>query len=138
MKISQTLSNNAHWLLRIALASIFLYHGFMKFSNLQGFSDMLPISYTQTVLVALAEVGGGLLVLLGGFGRSALADIMTRVGALLNVPVMLGAIAMVHWGQWNFLPSDTHPMGGMAFQTVLLLMMLYLVAVGNQRFESIE
>ena len=50
------LTSNAHWLLRIALASVFIYHGVLKFLNLEGFAQMLPISYLQVVLVAFASV----------------------------------------------------------------------------------
>lgn len=126
------LTANAHWLLRIALASVFVYHGVLKFQNLEGFAQMLPISYLQVVLVALAEAAGGLLVLAGGFRGDRISDLATRVGAALNIPVMIGAIAMVHWGQWNFVPSETHPMGGLQFQAVLLLVMVYLVVTGNR------
>jgi putative oxidoreductase len=125
------LTKNAHWLLRIALASVFIYHGVLKFQNLEGFAQMLPISYLQVVLVALAETGGGLLVLAGGLRGDRISDLTTRVGAALNIPVVIGAIAMVHWGRWNFLPSETHPMDGIEFQTVLILVMLYLVFTGN-------
>ena len=132
MTLHERMTTNAHWLLRISIASVFLYHGLLKFMNLEGFASMLPISYSQVVFVALAEVGGSLLILLGGFGSDRLSDLATRIGASLNVPVMLGAIAMVHWGRWSFTPSDTHPMGGMEFQVVLVLIMLYLVITGNK------
>ncbi len=130
------LTSNAHFLLRISLASVFIYHGILKFMNLDGFAQMLPISYTLVVLVALAETGGGLLVLLGGLRDDAMADMATRVGAALNIPVLIGAIALVHWGQWNFVPSETHPMGGFEFQAVLILVSLYLVITGNQGFSE--
>lgn len=126
------LTSNAHWLLRIALASVFIYHGLLKFQNLEGFAQMLPISYLQVVLVALAETGGGLLVLVGGFRDGRIFDLATRVGAVLNIPVMIGAITLVHWGRWNFLPSETHPIGGMEFQTVLILLMSYIAIAGNR------
>ena len=126
------LTKNAHWLLRIALASVFVYHGLLKFSNLEGFAQMLPISYTEVFLVALAETLGGLLVLLGGFRDDVISDLATRIGAALNIPVMIGAISIVHWGQWNFVPSETYPMGGFQFQAVLLLVMLFLVVTGNR------
>jgi len=126
------LTTNAHWLLRIALASVFVYHGALKFLDLDGFAQMLPVSYLQVVLVALAETGGGVLVLLGGFRGDRISDLATRVGAALNIPVMIGAIMLVHWGRWNFLPSETHPMGGFEFQVVLILLMLYLVFIGNR------
>ena len=126
------ITSNAHWLLRIALASVLVFHGVLKLANLEGFAQMLPISYLQVVLVALAETGGGLLVLVGGFGGGRISDLATRVGAALNIPVLIGAIAIVHWGQWNFVPSETHPMGGFEFQAVLLLLVLYLVVTGNR------
>lgn len=126
------ITTNAHWLLRIALASVFIYHGVLKFMNLEGFAQMLPISYLQVVLVALAETSGGLLLLVGGFRADRISDLATRVGAAMNIPVIIGAITMVHWGRWNFVPSESHPMGGMEFQAVLLLLMLYLVITGNR------
>ena len=132
------INSNAHWLLRIALASVFLYHGVLKFMNLEGFAQMLPISYTEVVLVALAETVGGLLVLVGGFSSDRLFDLATRVGAALNIPVILGAISIVHWGRWNFVPSESHPMGGFEFQAVLLLVLLFLVITGNRGVATTE
>ena len=129
------LTTNAHWLLRIALASVFVYHGLMKFQNLEGFAQMLPISYVQTVLVAMAETFGGLLVLAGGFGNSRMTDLATRIGAAMNIPVVVGAIFLVHWGRWNFVPNESHPMGGFEFQAVLLMLLLYVVVVGNRALE---
>jgi len=125
------ITSNAHWLLRIALASVLVFHGALKLTNLEGFAQMLPISYLQVVLVALAEAGGGLLILVGGFRDDPLSDLATRVGAALNIPVIVGAIAIVHWGRWNFVPSESHPMGGFEFQAVLLLLTLFLVFTGN-------
>ena len=130
------LSTNAHWLLRIALASVIIYHGLLKFLNLEGFAQMLPISYLQVVLVALAETAGGVLVLAGGFRADRLSDLATRVGAALNIPVIIGAITIVHWGRWNFVPTETHPMGGFEFQAVLLMLMVYLVIVGNTKLAT--
>ncbi|SMF34147.1 putative oxidoreductase [Alteromonadaceae bacterium Bs31] len=126
------LARHAHWLLRIALVSVFLYHGSLKFMNLGGFAEMLSLSLTQTFFVALAQVSGSVLIVLGGLGRSVLFDIATRLGAALNIPVMIGAIVLVHWGRWNFVPTESHPLGGMEFQAVLALIMMYLVSVGNQ------
>ncbi len=31
------LTTNAHWLLRIALASVFVFHGVLKLMNLEGY-----------------------------------------------------------------------------------------------------
>ena len=136
MKFRNSLTDNAHWLLRLSVVSVFFYHGVLKFSNLQGFANMLPISYVEVVLVALANVGS-ILLLLGGFRRDVLSDLATRVGAAFNIPVMFGAIYLVHWGRWNFVPTEAHPMGGMEFQVTLILVMLYLVITGNQGIRPV-
>ncbi len=58
-------------------------------------------------------------------------DWETKLGALLLGPVLLGAIALLHCGQWHFKAKETHPMGGMQFQVTLLLVLLYLLIKGN-------
>jgi len=136
MKLFNAVTPHAHWLLRGVLASVFVYHGALKFSNLDGFAQMLPISYTETVLVALAELIGGVLVLVGGFGANRLSDLATRAGAAMQVPVLLGAIVLVHWGRWNFVPTQDFPMGGMEFQVTLMLVALYLIVTGNRAFRT--
>jgi len=120
-------ASHAHWLLRLAILGVFLFHGLDKLGNLGGFAEMAGIPVFVALLVALAEAGGALLVFAGGF----LKDWMTRIGAAMIAPVMLGAIFMVHWGQWHFMATESHPMGGMQFQVTLLLVLLYLVSKGN-------
>jgi putative oxidoreductase len=122
------LKNNSHWLLRLAFAGVFVFHGFGKVLDLGGFSQMMGLSTPVAVLVALAEVAGGIGIIVGAFVN----DIVTRLAGVAIVPVMLGAIVMVHWGQWSFMASDTHPAGGMEFQVVLLLLALYFVVSGNE------
>ena len=136
MKLQYVLTNNAHWLLRIGVVSVFLYHGILKFSNLEGFATMLPVAYTELVFVALAEVGS-VLVILGGFRNDVLSDLATRIGAALNIPIMIGAIGLIHWGRWNFVPNDSYPMGGMEFQVTLALLLLYLVITGNKGIQPV-
>jgi len=89
------LQNNAQWLLRIALASVFLFHGFGKVANLSGFAEMMGLP-----LLAI-------------------------------IPVLLGAIVMVHAPRWSFAPAEGFPMGGMEFQVVLLLIATYFLIMGN-------
>ncbi len=131
MTILNQLASYAHWFMRLTISSVFIYHGVLKFMNLEGFSQMLQLSFSIVVLVALAEVVGGALILLGGFSRDQKSDLMTRVGALLSIPVLIGAITLVHWGRWNFVPSEDFPMGGMEFQVTLLLICIYLLLKGN-------
>jgi putative oxidoreductase len=128
MTLLDQLSPHAHWALRIAILSVFLYHGLDKWGNLEGFAGMMEQPVIMAALVALLETAGAILVFIGGFLR----DWMTRVGAVLLMPVMLGAIFMVHWGQWHFMATDTHPMGGMQFQVTLLLILVYLAIKGNR------
>lgn len=128
MKFLDNISPHAHWFLRLALASVFLYHGLGKFPQLTQLAGMMKMPVAMITLVALAETVGSVLILLGGFFR----DWMTRLGAFLLIPVMLGAIFMVHWGQWNnFAHTESHPMGGMEFQVTLLCIQLYLLIKGN-------
>ncbi len=128
VRLADKFADHAHWALRIALAGVFIYHGIGKLTGLSQFATMMELPLFVALLVALAETVGGTLVLFGSF----LKDWMTRVGAAMIIPVMLGAIAMVHWGQWNFMATETHPMGGMEFQVTLLLVSLYLVMKGNR------
>jgi len=122
-----SIKSHSHWLLRLALASVFVFHGFGKFLDLGGFSQMMGLNISVAVLVAFAEVAGGVGIIVGAFTK----DIVTRLAGAAIAPVMLGAIVMVHWGQWSFMASDTHPAGGMEFQFVLLLLALYFIVTGN-------
>lgn len=123
------LKPHAHWLLRLSLASVFIYHGSMKFMNLEGFTQMMGLSTPIAVLVAFAEVVGGIGIIVGGLS----SDLITRLAGLAIAPVMLGAIFMVHWGRWNFMPAEGFPAGGMEFQVVLLLIAIYFIVVGNRK-----
>lgn len=126
--LQEKLASLAHWTLRIALASVFIFHGWLKLMALEGFAQMLGLSVPVVLLVALAEFVGGILILAGAFTR----DWVTRLGAAFFIPVMAGAIALVHWGQWNFVPNADFPMGGSEFQVTLLLTSLYFVLKGNR------
>lgn len=125
---SESLSTHAHWALRVALASVFIFHGVEKFTGLAGFAQMMNLPYLVAFLVAAAELAGGVLILVGGIGQ----DWITRLGGALLIPVMVGAIGMVHWGQWSFVPSESYPMGGSEFQVTLLLLASYFALKGNR------
>jgi len=122
-------ARHAHWLPRVAFASVFLFHGGAKLADVAGFAQMMSLPLTVAWLVTAAELAAGLGVLAGPLLRR---DWITPLAGLAAVPVLLGAIAMVHWGQWSFVPTDSHPMGGMEFQVLLLLLALWLTAVGNR------
>ncbi len=126
--LSEFAATHAHWFLRVALASVFIYHGVGKLAGIEQFAQMMNLSYLVALLVALAEFGGGVLIIAGGVTR----DWVTRLGASFFIPVMVGAIALVHWGQWSFVGNEAYPMGGSEFQVTLLLISLYLLIKGNR------
>jgi putative oxidoreductase len=124
-----TLAPQAHWLLRLAFAGVFLFHGISKFIAPAAFAEMMQLPLFITYAVAFAEVAGGLGLLAGAALRLGW---LTRLAAAATLPVLIGAIAMVHWGQWSFVASDTHPMGGIEFQVVLLAIAGYFLVRGNE------
>ena len=69
MTILNQLASYAHWFMRLTISSVVIYHGVLKFMNLEGFSQMLQLSFSVVILVALAEVVGGALILLGGLAE---------------------------------------------------------------------
>jgi len=125
--VLDSLKPHAHWLLRIGFAGVFLFHGIGKIMAFGGFSQMMGLPTPVAALVTLAEVAAGVGIIIGAFTN----DLITRLAGLAVVPVLLGAIFMVHWGRWNFTPAEGFPMGGMEFQVVLLLMALFFIVMGN-------
>ena len=125
--VLNSLKPHAHWLLRIGLAGVFIYHGIGKAMDVGAFSQMTGLPTAIATLVTLAEVAGGVGIIVGAFTN----DLITRLAALAVTPVMLGAIFMVHWGRWNFTPAEGYPMGGMEFQVVLLLTAVFFLVMGN-------
>ena len=116
----------APWFLRLAFASVFLFHGLQKVLASGPYNMMVvqqgmpaPVFY----LVTFAEVAAGAGVLLGPF----MNDLITRLSGLAAAPVMLGAIFMVHLKNgWSFMNN------GIEFPTIMLLLALYFLVAGNQ------
>ena len=128
------LESHSHWLLRIALASVFLFHGLGKVPNIPGFAEMMGLPVLVAGLVTFAEVAGGFGILLGAVTKS----MITRLAAVAMIPVLLGAIVMVHGPRWSFVPTEAYPMGGMEFQVVLLLLASWFLIVGNGEQKAAE
>ena len=122
----------ADWLLRAAFAGVFLFHGISKFLDLEAGSERMGLPVVVWAVVAAAEVAGGAGALAGRLLPGRAGDAVTRLSGLAVAPVLIGAVAMVHWGRWSFVPTESHPMGGMEFQVVLLALALSLVARGNR------
>lgn len=124
---------HAHWFLRIGFAAVFLFHGLGKVATFSEFSQMMGLNVLLAGLVTFAEIAAGIGMIVGGFGYER----VTRLAGLAAIPVLLGAIVMVHWPRWSFTPADGFPMGGMEFQVVLLMLALYFLVTGN-RNESMQ
>jgi putative oxidoreductase len=118
---------NSHWLLRLPFAAVFLYHGGGKLLMPAMSAEMLSLPVGLVLLVGVAELLAGIGAVAGGLARLRNAALVTRLSGLAAAPVLLGAIAMVHFPRWSFVPTDTHPMGGMEFQVVLLGLAVYFV-----------
>jgi putative oxidoreductase len=124
----ENIKRNVHWLLRGVFAAVFLYHGLTKFPVAAGMASMMNMPIVAVYLLALMETIGGVLILVGGFKK----DWATRLSGVFIFPIMLGAIMMMHRGQWSFIPSEQFPTGGMEFQVVLLVLSLYFIVKGNE------
>ena len=132
----RALAPYSHWFLRLALGSVFLYHGLTKFPALGGIADMMGMPVFMVGVLATLETLGGLFVVIGGFDW----EWMTRLGGLFIAPIMLGAIFMVHLQHgWNSVNMGTGNMGkGMEFQFVLLMIALYFLFVGNAHSGAVQ
>ena len=137
--VLDSLKPHAHWLLRIGLAGVFLYHGIGKVMDLGGFSQMMGLPTPVAALVTFAELAGGAGIIVGAFyaqipglPRTPITnDLITRLAGLAIAPVALGAIFMVHGPRWDFMAAEGFPAGGMEFQVVVLLTALYFLVMGN-------
>ena len=127
-----SLRPRAHWLLRVAFAAVFIFHGVGKVASFAAFSGMMGLSVPVTALVTFAEIAAGFGIIIGGFGN----ELITRLAGLAAIPVLLGAIFMLHAPRWSFVATDDFPMGGMEFQVVLLLSATYFLITGNEQSRS--
>jgi putative oxidoreductase len=112
-------------ILRLALGAALLFHGIPKLMNYGGTvgffqSANIPIPALSAAYAILAEVGGGILLLLG---------IAVDLAGLLVVIDMLGAIAFVHWSKGYDMSK-----GGWEYPFAILCMALALALAGPGRF----
>ena len=121
-----SLPHAAAAVLRLALATMWLSHAWLKYGvfTMAGFSGFLAQQGLPTVLawpVLLAEVSGGLLILLGIGGRWV---------SLALLPILAGA-TLVHAGNgWVF----SAPNGGWEYPVFLMAMSLVHALLGDGRF----
>ncbi len=119
MNFLKSLSPHVHWGLRLSLAATFIYHGVGKLP-VEG--PMMGMPAAMVWMLAIAEIAAGVMLVVGAFGK----EMLTRLGALIVIVVMVGAIALVH-AKNGFNVMN----GGMEFQILMLVAGLYLAAKGN-------
>lgn len=109
-------------LLRIAVGVVFVYHGWSKFSNMEGtimFFSGIGLSSFWAYVATYVELLGGIAILVG---------FNTRIAAMLGAVIMLVAIAKVHWPH-----GFNGAAGGYEYQFVLLLNFIALAIMGGGR-----
>ena len=106
---------NIHWLIRISLASTFIYHGYPKLGV--SVANLGYIGY----LVGPFELFGALFLISGGF----LHENLTRVGSLLIAIIMIGAIYM-HLFKWN------DHLSSVEWQFLILANCIFFIIRGNK------
>lgn len=129
------LSGIAHWLPRLALATIFIYHGFPKIAMAGDMAAAMGMPTFMVLMLGVIEIGGSLLLLWGGFGP----DWATRVAGILFTIVMIGAIVMVHaqYG-WNSINMGDNGGRGMEFQVLIIATSLLYVFKGNALNKGVD
>ena len=114
-------------ILRAVLGIIMIYHGWPKLTDLsgtiEGFAGMgLPLPAVAAVFSMVAEVFGGLLLLVG---------VLTDIAGLLIAIDMLGAIVFVH-AKNGFAVAE----GGYEWPLALLAMALAVALAGPGRYAA--
>lgn len=110
-------------LLRLALGAMWISHGLLKLlvftpAGLAGFLGSLGLPAALAWPLILAEVGGGVLILLGVYGRQV---------SLLLLPILLGA-TFVHAGNgWLFSAAN----GGWEYPVFLIAASLAHALLGD-------
>jgi putative oxidoreductase len=117
----------AAFVLRLSLGVMFLAHGLTKLfvftpSGTVGFFASLGLPAPLAYLTMLAEIGGGLLLILGVAGR--------QVAALL-IPLLFGATILGHaHNGWSF----TNQGGGWEYPAFLVVAALTVALLGDGAF----
>ena len=118
--------NIAPWLLRLGLGISFIFHGLSKFPlPPQKLIDYFGFSAELASFVAISELGAGILLILGGFLKSHVGNLVTRLAAGVIVIVMIFAFTLAH-SDWFITPKLF-----MSEQVFLMIVGLFFFIKGN-------
>ena len=113
-------------LLRLGLGISFLFHGLGKFPlPPQKLIDYFGFSPELASFVAISELGAGILLVLGGFLKGHVGNLVTRFAAVIIVIVMTFAFTLAH-SDWFITPKLF-----MSEQIFLMIIGLYFFIKGN-------
>ena len=114
------------WLLRLGLGISFVFHGLGKFPlPPQKLIDYFGFSPELASFVAISELGAGILLILGGFLKGHVGNLVTRFAAVIIVIVMTFAFTLAH-SDWFISPKLF-----MSEQIFLMIIGLYFFINGN-------
>ena len=114
------------WLLRLGLGISFIFHGLGKFPlPPQKLIDYFGFSPELASFVAISELGAGILLILGGFLKDHVGNLVTRFAAVIIVIVMTFAFTLAH-SDWFITPKLF-----MSEQIFLMIIGLYFFIKGN-------
>ena len=114
------------WLLRLGLGISFVFHGLGKFPlPPQKLIDYFGFSPELASFVAISELGAGILLILGGFLKGHVGNLVTRFAAVIIVIVMTFAFTLAH-SDWFITPKLF-----MSEQIFLMIIGLYFFIKGN-------
>jgi uncharacterized membrane protein YphA (DoxX/SURF4 family) len=88
-------------------------------ASAQAMGMSVPIVWA----IAIAELAGGAALIAGAISK----EILTRLGRLIVIVIMIGAITLVHAKNGSNVLN-----GGMEFQLLMLVTGLYFAAKGNE------
>ena len=115
-------------LLRIYLGIGLLVKGILFLSDMTALSELLmksgrfqPISFLLTHYIPIAHVGGGFMMAIG---------LWTRTAILVNVPVLFGAVFFVYFEQGLFTQNQ-----GLEFTALVLFLLIVLLIWGPGRWS---
>ena len=116
----------APWLLRLGLGVSFIFHGLNKFPlPPQKLIDFFGFSPELASFVAISEIGAGFLLILGGFSKGYVGNLVTRFAAGVIIIVMTVAFTLAH-SDWFITPKLF-----MSEQIFLMIIGLYFFIKGN-------
>jgi putative oxidoreductase len=126
----------APFILRVGLAGIFLYHGFLKVSLHAGTNWSETLAPWLQVAVAWGEVLGGLLLLVGLLSRLATVWLtVTQIGAIVMIT---GERSFVHLRGIYGRPADAGSYRwevGYEYNFALIAMCCTLLVLGSGRWS---